>query len=219
MTDESQARKLAALGVSLRAVAAGLAPHPWPAEVAEAVTRNHGRRRCDQPGRDQMVYRAGSAMEAVDGLDIPDDALVGFWVTPEALEWLIRKASDRILLPVGAEADLRPIDLFKAVLQDPTTRRFLIEVGVYTRFQRDRAIYRNSVAAFEASPAAEGGAWRHKRPTDGQLYLIDRILRATEALGTPVESPLPCSRGAAHDWLKRQGGNPRFWNPPEPPVP
>jgi hypothetical protein len=163
-----------------------------------------------------MVYRLGSAMEAVDALDIPDDAMVGFWDSHKVLGWLNEAARDRVLL--GGEAEgARPIDLFRAVLADPARRQYLIEVGVYTRFQRDLAIYRADVEAFAMSKAAEDGAWRKRPATGRQRYLIDRILRAQEALGEPVESPLPCSRGEAHDWIRQHGGNPRFWNPPAPP--
>lgn len=32
------------------------APDPAKMEVIDAVTRNYGRRRCDTPGRDALVY-------------------------------------------------------------------------------------------------------------------------------------------------------------------
>jgi hypothetical protein len=213
MNDETHLRNVAA---AVRAMVARRRPGPEAVEVAQAVEKYRGRRRCDSPGRDQLIYRAGSAMEAVDALDIPDDALVGFWESPKVPGWLIEAARDRVLL--GGEAEgARPIDLFRAVLADPARRQYLIEVGVYTRFQRDLAIYRAGIEAFAMSKAAEREGWRHKRPTAKQMYLIDRIVRAQEALGEPVESPLSCSRGVAHDWIRQHGGNPRFWNPPAPP--
>jgi hypothetical protein len=216
MNDELSEQKLRAVAAAVRAMVARRRPGPEAAEVAQAVEKYRGRRRCDAPGRDQMVYRLGSAMEAVDALDIPCDALAGFWDSPKVLDWLNEEAVDRVLL--GGEAEgVRLIDLFRAVLADPARRQYLIEVGVYSRFRRDLAIYRAGVEAFATSKAAEREGWRHKRPTAKQMYLIDRIVRAQEALGEPVESPLPCSRGVAHDWIRQHGGNPRFWNPPAPP--
>lgn len=199
-------------------VAAAPAPHPATAEVVDAITRNYGRRRSDKPGRDQLVYRHGAALEVAGALDMDDYFLLGALVSPEVLTWIVSAAQDRLEVD-HTGADICLVTLLRCIFEKAPRRRYLINLGAWQRLSWDRSAYLSAVEEFEAGVAAHGGEWRSRPITPKQRYLIDQIVRAREALNEAIARPDVRDRGEAHDWIRLQRGNPRFWSQPQPPKP
>ncbi len=210
--DEKLKRLLAHLASSSRhAYAAACAP-----EVAEAVARFHGMRRADQPGRDQLVYRAGAAIEVANGLHLDDYWLLGVLTAPEAFSWLCQVAEEGEFGARGPGASL--IELFSQLFLDERYRRYLIHRGAWLRHHWSRTAYRIAVAEFETSVKAIGGSWEARAPTQKQLYAMEQITRTLAAVDPEFRAPALQTRRQAHDWIAAQDGNPRFADDLSPPT-
>lgn len=185
-------------------------------EVAEAAAQYHGMRRSDQPGRDQLVYRAGSAIEVANGLHLDDYWLLGALTAPEVPAWLGQLATEAPAHTLQWAPCV--VDLFNRLFEDNAKRRYLISMGAWRRHHWSQAAYRNAVAEFEASEKAAGGRWEAKPPTAKQTYAIEQITRTFAAVTPDFEAPQLSTRRAAHDWIALNAGNPRFAdniNPPK----
>jgi hypothetical protein len=84
---------------------------------------------------------------------------------------------------------------------------------VITR-ERNQALYLATVQSFIDNGKADdpNASWRSRYPTSDQLDLIETI-----SLLDWVEPPGRPTRGEAFDWIRREGGNPRFREPPRRP--
>ncbi|WP_194745754.1 hypothetical protein [Thermaurantiacus tibetensis] len=193
-------------------------PSPLEAEVAEAVARNFGRRRADRPGRDNRIYRLGQAFETLDAIDLEDYALLGLLGGgPTVLAWLLEATEARL---IGEHAP-GLLDILRDVLAVPERRRFAIEMGAYLRWHHEKTVRDLAAADWQASPAANDphAPWRRRPPTSRQRYAIASIVRTLSAVDPEFRPPAIATRGEAHDFLERAGGNPRFRAPPAPPRP
>jgi hypothetical protein len=182
--------------------------------VAEASARFHGMKRADEPGRDQSVYRAGAAFELAGLLSLDDYWLTGALIAQEVPSWLAEITAQH-------RAVNEPLTLAAALtmlFEDETRRKYLIHLGAWRRHFWSQTAYRLAVEEFEASAKAEGGSWRARKPTEKQRYAILQIARTASAMDPEFRCPDFETRGAAHDWIKQNLGNPRFVDDLTPPT-
>ena len=167
-------------------------------------------RRAAGHARDRSCYRLGGALKPAGGLAIDDVALSGL----DALgaHGVALLAVQALVSPDGASLS----DLILAISRGKAGQG-LRAWGVWARFNWLKALYEREVTEFENGPAGRDKArsWRRKPVRAGQAYLIRELARFLQ-----LEQPEPGDRGAGHDWLLLQGGNPRFLAPHEqPPLP
>lgn len=183
------------------------------ARTAEQVTHAFGRRRADEPGRDQACYRLGSAFDVAGCRDLNEYLVLGLLKAgPIALQWLVEAALDE-----GGSVDLPTA--MRALLRDEARAGYLVDLGVWARWQWEKTVYCEAVDRFEAGEKADR-AWRDRPITSAQAYIIEEIVSANRTANPDFKPPSMPTRGEAHDWIRQQGGNPRFANdrsPPEPP--
>lgn len=194
--------------------------HTFEAEVAaleelERLARNWPSRRASIVGsRDNWTHKMGSAFISAGGEGLTCEAVLGLLMSgPVGMLWLaecvIRSPNSTLIQHIQTIAD------------DPQRGPFIRQLGVYLQWQSLAAMYHAKVEAFEASAIAQDphARWRTRKSTAAQRYLIAQILDLLRALGTPEADPGSLSRGAAHDWIRKRGGNPRFNSPPAWPEP
>ena len=165
-------------------------------------------RRAAGLARDRSCYRLGAALEPAGGLAIDDVALAG--LDALGVHGVALLAAQALVSPTGASLS----ELILAISRGKAGRS-LRAWGVWARFNWLKSLYTKEVTDFENSRAGRDKArsWRRKPIRAGQAYLIRELARFLQ-----VEPPGPDNRGAAHDWLLVQGGNPRFMVPLERPA-
>ena len=174
----------------------------------ERLAAAKGKRRGDRRkgGNDTQKYRLGSIFWILtdDFQEIDDLALLGLLASgAETLRLLseFSRADDENLL--------QPI---MRIMADKDLYPSLRQRGGLVRWEKCRALYIADVVDFECSAAARNpnARWRRKPPTKSQLYLISEAVRCFQ-----LPPPDISTRGDAHGWLRDNGGNPRFANPPQ----
>ena len=167
-------------------------------------------RRAAKSDSDRRRYRLGAAFESQNGLDLDDVFLAGMDQLGGLGVLLMAAAAARL------PADAYLSDILKAMSRTDAGRAARAW-GVWAKWQWLRSLYEQAVDGFENSHAGRdpNAAWRKRRPTRRQQYLVMEICRLLL-----IAVPLFASSGDAHDWLKARGGNPRFKSPPPlPPIP
>lgn len=172
--------------------------------------RAHGRRRADRkPSADEVKYRLGSVLFALNSEPVDDLALLGLLANGDlALQWLAHARGE-----APAETLL---DLIAIILRDPARSEWCRQWGRRIWWERSRALYEAELKSFLGSGKAEDpkARWRSRSPTKEQLYLIATICTLLE-----IEAPSELTRGEAFNWIRSQGGNPRFRSAPgQPPA-
>ena len=212
--DQSPADTLAALyGPLVAKAAASRAACEARVQVLDDAIREAtmwSSRRAASHARDRSCYRLGAAFEPAGGLAIDDLALSG--VDALGAHGVALLAAQALVSPGVASLS----DLILGISRGKAGR-CLRAWGVWARFNWLKALYEREVTEFESSPAGRDKArsWRRKPVKAEQAYLILELARYLQ-----LEPPEPRNRGAAHDWLLEQGGNPRFMAPLErPPLP
>lgn len=82
----------------------------------------------------------------------------------------------------------------------------LCALGKGILFHRQADAYRADCAGWEAQPdAVKTGRWRQARATHSQRMLMIRMAQMSGLI-----LPGEVTRGEAHDWIKANGGNPRY---------
>lgn len=214
LSDHSPSNVLAALYEPLVAKAAtsrvqcGLRVQALDEAVREADMWSS--RRAASHARDRSCYRLGAALEPTGGLAIDDVALSGL----DALgaHGVALLAAQALVSPDGTSLS----DLILAISRSKAGQS-LRAWGVWARFNWLKELYQREVIDFENSHAGRDKArsWRRKPVSARQVYLLRELARFLQ-----LEPPELGDRGSAHDWLLRQGGNPRFIVPLErPPLP
>lgn len=172
--------------------------------------RAHGARRADRkPSADEVKYRLGSALCALNSEPLDDLALVGLLANGDiALRWLAHARS-------RAPAETL-LDLIAVILSDAARTEWCRQWGRRIWWERSRALYEAELQSFIASGKADDpkARWRARHPTKEQLYLIATICTLLE-----IEAPSELTRGEAFEWIRSQGGNPRFRSTPDQPPP
>jgi len=173
--------------------------------IREAETYLH--RRAAYNLRDRACYRTGSALEPNGGHLLDDIALAGF---------------DHLgafgLLLLTNVAKHHPRESFSGLLQilfDSEVGACIRAWGSWSRLTWLRQLYINETVTFLSSKKGSDPAqrWRRDNVTLNQKHLIREIARI---LG--IAAPQFKKRGTAFEWLKEQGGNPRFGTPPPMPA-
>lgn len=157
-------------------------------------------RRAAKHHRDRCCYRLGAAFEPEGGLALDDVFVSG--VDLLGAHGLVLLAAEALRAPEGTSVSELMMRLSKTAA-GKTVRAW----GVWSRFTWLRNLYHDEVEAFENSPAGRDPkrSWRKEPATANQTYLTMELARALQ-----VAVPEHANRGAAHDWLLAQGGNPRF---------
>lgn len=178
-------------------------------ELEELVreTQTYLHRKAARDARDRACYRIGGALEPNDGHRLDDVALAGFdhlgafgllLVTPIALAHPGESLSGllRLLFASESGASIR-------------------EWGVWSRLAWLHKLYWQETIGFlqtkKGSDPKQG--WRSDKPTARQKHLIRELARTFDEL-----EPKFARRGDAFEWIKGQGGNPRFHTPPPMPA-
>lgn len=171
-----------------------------------------GKRRGEKKkgSRDPEIYRLGSIFPALgaEPAEIDDLAVLGLFGSGAlGLIWLCEEALRR------PEAVLT--DWVTAIFIDQDRYEWCRAWGIIRRWRWCKKLYDDEVTRFHDTPKARNpdSSWRRKPVSPGQYYLIRQACRMLTAA-----EPEVVNRGAAYDWLKEAGGNPRFWNEPSQPV-
>ena len=184
------------------------------AEISELkrLAAADGKRRGEKKkgSRDPAIYRLGSVFPALGAEpgELDDLAALGlFGAGAIGLAWLCEEAIRR------PEAALT--DWMSAIFADPDRYEWCRAAGIVRRWRWCKKLYDDEVTRFHDAPQARNpdSGWRRKPITPGQYYLMRQACRM---LGAP--EPAVPNRGAAYDWLKEAGGNPRFWTEPQLPM-
>jgi hypothetical protein len=176
-----------------------------PPSLAQLTKEAHGlgKRRGDRIGsRDNLIYRAGYAVDAAMGLEIHPDEFGGMlsWPAP----------AFKLFHNLGCPDELSLIKLMSIVLTQPEVREWARAEGRYLQWERLALLREHETEAFKASAAfANPERWRSRRPTREQLYIISEICRLTDTARPDIKT---C--GAAFDFIDNANGNPRFWVAP-----
>ncbi|WP_257555392.1 hypothetical protein [Sphingobium sp. CFD-2] len=87
-------------------------------------------------------------------------------------------------------------------------------MGDMLLLDRAKQAYAADAAKFRAwQQEHPDSGWRKKPATRSQGFLISRMCAVLE-----IEAPTRMNRGEAHDWIERNGGNPRLVAEPDAPV-
>jgi hypothetical protein len=156
--------------------------------------------------RDRGCYRVGAAFEPNKGHRLDDIFLTG--VDHLGSIGVALLAETALAHPGESLSGL--LRILSATEQGDNVR----EWGVWGRGTWNRKLYLWETEGFFRTKKGSDPKqkWRGETVTRRQLYLIGEICRCLVVL-----EPKPSNRGEAYEWIKANGGNPRFSNPP--PVP
>lgn len=156
-------------------------------------------RRAQFNARDRDAYRLGGAFEPCGGLILDGVQLTGFLALGTTGILLLAKEA-------LAHPTLSIVDLLGRLFLS-RSGRIIRTHGVYVRWQWLAKLYFEETEGFQNSRKGRDPKqrWRREKPTSDQTYLIVQICRLLQ-----IERPTLPDRGAAYDWIKSQGGNPRF---------
>lgn len=173
--------------------------------IREAETYLH--RRAAYNARDRACYRIGSALEPNDGHLLDDIALAGFDH--------LGAFGIPLLIDIAQHHPRESLSGLLRILFESETGACIRAWGSWSRLTWLRQLYINETVTFLNSKKGSDPAqrWRHDNVTLNQKHLVREIARI---LG--VAEPKFKKRGRAFEWLKKQGGNPRFWAPPPMPT-
>lgn len=166
------------------------------------------KRRGGPGSRDADKYALGSVLAMIVFGSADGDALLGlFWNPDLMLRWF---AEARVALGPSSFRDLYDA----AITARPDRQEWLKRWGVCIRFERNHALYMAGFQSFFDSGKADDPdqSWRRKPVSADQRRLIALICDLRD-----LPLPTMTNRGEAFEWICNEGGNPRFWAPPEQP--
>ncbi len=173
--------------------------------VREAETYLH--RRAAHGERDRGCYRVGAALEPCGGHLLDDVALSG-------LDHL--GAFGLLLLVQVALANPgQTLSELMGILFTSEAGEEIRAWGVWSRGVWLRNLYVEETVNFLLTKKAQDPAqrWRKDKVTARQQHLLRELSRALD-----INVPGLANRGEAFDWIKANGGNPRFREPPPMPA-
>lgn len=187
-----------------RAVENGAREEELEELIREAETSIH--RRAVRSERDRGCYRVGAAFEPTKGHLLDDIFLTG--VDHLGSIGVALLAETALAHPGESLSGL--LRMLSETEQGARVRDW----GVWGRGTWNRQLYLwETEGFFETKKGSDPKQkWRADTVTRRQLYLIGEICRCLVVL-----EPKPANRGEAYEWIKVNGGNPRFSSPP--PVP
>ena len=169
--------------------------------IREAQTREH--RRAENSARDRACYRLGGAFEPIGALKLDDVQLTGFLGLGTIGVLLLAKEA-------VSHPTLGVADLLAALFRSPAGRVIRAH-GIRLRWEWLQQLYLEETERFEQSRKGRdpNARWRCEKVTVNQTYIVGQISCLLQ-----IEVPALRDRGAAFDWIKGQGGNPRFVDGP-----
>jgi len=173
----------------------------------EAETYLH--RRAAYNARDRGCYRTGSALEPNNGHLLDDIALAGFDH--------LGAFGLLLLVDIAQHHPGESLSGLLRILFGSEAGACIRAWGSWSRLTWLRQLYINETVTFISTKKGSDPAqrWRQDNVTLNQKHLVREIARI---LG--IAEPKFKKRGRAFEWLKEQGGNPRFWTtPPMPALP
>lgn len=173
--------------------------------VREAQTYLH--RKAARNARDRACYRIGGALEPNGGHQLDDVALAGFDH--------LGAFGLLLLMPIAINHPGESLSGLLRLLFASEVGASIREWGVWSRLTWLRKLYWQETSGFLQTKKGSDPKqrWRGERPTARQKHLIRELGRA---LGTL--EPKFARRGDAFEWIRAQGGNPRFHTPPPMPA-
>lgn len=169
--------------------------------IREAQTREY--RRAENSARDRACYRLGGAFEPIGALKLDDVQLTGFLALGTLGVLLLAKEA-------VSHPTLSVADLLAALFRSPAGRVIRAH-GIRLRWEWLQQLYLEETERFEQSRKGRDpeARWRYEKVTVNQTYLVGQISHLLQ-----IEPPMLRNRGAAFDWIKFNGGNPRFVDGP-----
>lgn len=171
--------------------------------------RTYAHRRAARIARDQGCYRTGSAFEPHGGHLLDDVALAGFDH--------LGAFGILLLMPIALTHPRKSLSWLLTELFASEAGAAIREWGKWSRLRWLHNLYWKETAFFLSSEKGwdPKARWRSEKPTASQKHLVREISRVLQ-----LAEPTFAKRGDAFDWLKAQGGNPRFASaPPMPTLP
>lgn len=175
--------------------------------IRDAQTWLH--RRAAWNARDKALYRTGAAFEPNGGHLLDDIQLSGL----DALG----ARGVLLLARLAAEYPEHSLSQLMVMLFASDHGPLIAEWGRSSRLQWLSELYIEETEAFLKTEAGRDpkAPWRSRPPTRRQVFLAAEMARA---IG--INAPTFDTRGEAFEWVRRQGGNPRYWSlPPTPELP
>lgn len=167
------------------------------AEAKRQVRLARQRKRALPKHRDWHLYTLGGCLHAYGLRGEHSDAVEGFLASP----------MERLTRWLEALDDGRERTIGEAICAAVGSAEGELSVlGQQAVFARAMLKFEDDLRSWREAEPKVGDAWRRKRATREQKFLI---LRICEAEGVPLP-PGKMSRGDASDWIFKHGGNPRF---------
>lgn len=178
-------------------------------ELEELIreTQTYLHRKAARDARDRACYRIGGALEPNKGHLLCDIKMCGFdHLGPFGL---------LLLLPIALANPRESFSGLLRLLFASELGACIREWGVWSRLTWLHKLYWQETVGFlqtkKGSDPKQG--WRSETPTARQRHLIRELARTFDEL-----EPKFARRGDAFEWIKAQGGNPRFHTPPPMPA-
>lgn len=196
-------RAAGTLAARLAGMSASNQAHQQELEELIRETQTYLHRKAARLARDRACYRIGGALEPNDGHMLDDIALSGF---------------DHLgafgLLLLSPIALANPGESFSGLLRllfASDVGAEIREWGVWSRMSWLHKLYwQETVGFFQTKEGSDPKQrWRSQSVKPRQIHLIREIARTFD-----MPEPKFRRRGDAFEWIKAQGGNPRFHTPP-----
>lgn len=173
--------------------------------IREFETREH--RRAEHSARDRGCYRTGAALEPNGGHLLDDIALSG----------LDHLGAVGLLLLLEVAAGDRALSLSQLLAKLFRSRHgeIIRQWGEWSRHHWLGPLVHQETVDFLKTKAGRDpkASWRSDTVTPRQSYIILEFARIFQ-----IMAPEFATRGEAFDWIREQGGNPRFLSPPATPA-
>jgi len=165
--------------------------------------RARSKRRGGPGSPDAEKYRLGSALTLLGFSGFDDVILLGLFASGDrGLKWISEARVDHGPLPFA--------QLVRIAIGDSRREQWCREWGDYHWKTYRKSLYEASVSDFEKSGRTGlRENWRVREVTRDQAYVINEICEAAK-----LDRPDLENRGAAFDWIQKQGGNPAYWTAP-----
>jgi hypothetical protein len=200
-------RAASTLAALLADMSASNQAHQQELEQLIRETQTYLHRRAANNARDKACYRIGGALEPNKGHLLDDVALSGFDH--------LGAFGLLLLLPIALANPGESLSGLLRLLFASEVGASIREWGVWSRLTWLHKLYWQETIGFlqteKGSDPKQG--WRSEKPTARQKHLIREIAHAFDEL-----EPKFARRGDAFEWIKAQGGNPRFHTPPPMPT-
>ena len=200
-------RAASTLAALLADMTASNQAHQQELEELICETQTYLHRKAARLARDRACYRIGGALEPNDGHMLDDVALSGFDH--------LGAFGLLLLLPIALANPGESLSGLLRLLFASEVGAEIREWGEWSRMTWLHKLYWKETIGFLQTKKGQDPKerWRSDIVTAQQKHLIREIAHAFDEL-----EPKFVRRGDAFEWIKSQGGNPRFHTPPPRPA-